>query len=458
VARSFDALVIGTGQAGPALAVRLAQAGRKVCIFERAAFGGTCVNNGCTPTKTMVASAYAAHMARRGADYGVEIPSVRVDLAKVRARKDEVVAKSSRGLEKWLASTDGVTIVKGHARFEDPRIVRVDGEAFTAPLIYLDVGGRSAKPDTDAAYLTSESVMDLAEVPAHLIVIGGSYIGLEFGQMFRRFGARVTVIEMMPRLIAREDRDVSRGVRQVLEKEGIDVRLEAKCISARRHAQGVEVKMDCHEGAPSVVATHVLFATGRVPNTDDLGLDKAGVKTDARGFVTVNDRLETSVPGIFALGDCNGRGAFTHTAYNDYEIVADNLLAGASRSVNDRIPIYALFTDPPLGRVGMTVEQARKSGAELLVGKMPMSRVSRAIERGETQGFMKVIVDKSSRKILGAAILGASGDEVVQSLLEAIRSGMTAEQVTHGVRIHPTVAELLPTILGELRPLADADE
>ena len=457
-ARAFDALVIGTGQAGPALAVRLAQAGRKVCIFERAAFGGTCVNNGCTPTKTMVASAYAAHMARRAGEYGVLVPEVRVDLAKVRARKDDVVAKSSGGLEKWLRSTDGVTVVREHARFDDARTVRANGESYTAPLIYIDVGGRSAKPDTDAAYLTSETVMDVLELPGHLLVVGGSYIGLEFAQVFRRLGSRVTVIEKMPRLIAREDRDVSRGVKQVLEKEGIEIRVEANCISARRHAEGVEVKMDCHEGAPSVVGTHVLFATGRVPNTDDLGLDKAGIKKDERGFIVVNDKLETSVPGVYALGDCNGRGAFTHTAYNDYEIVADNLLSGASRKVTDRIPIYALFTDPPLGRVGMTVEQAKKGGAELLVGKMPMSRVSRAIERGETQGFMKVIVDKASRRILGAAILGASGDEVVQSLLEAIRQGMTAEQVTHGVRIHPTVAELLPTILGELRPLGDADE
>ena len=451
--KRFDAIVIGTGQAGPALAWRLADAGRKVAVIEKGAFGGTCVNNGCTPTKTLVASAYVAHMARRAAEYGVDVGGVSVDMKRVKARKDKIVERSTKGVEKWMRETPNVTVFTGEAHFASPKTVEVNGDTLAADLIYIDVGGRSVKPEglNPGEYLTSETIMEVDFVPEHLVVVGGSYIGLEFGQMYRRFGAKVTVVEKAPRLIAREDADVSNVVRKILEKEGIEVRTGANCISAARRGDRVEVKMDCSEGAPTVSGSHVLFATGRVPNTDTLALDRAGIKVDARGFIVVNDALETSVPGIYALGDCNGRGAFTHTAYNDYEIVADNLLAGAHRKVSDRIPIYGLFIDPPLGRVGMTMAEAQKDGRKVLVGKRPMTGVARATERGETLGFMKVIVDASTKKLLGAAILGASGDEVVHSLLDAMRAGMTAEDIAHGVRIHPTVAELLPTTLGELR-------
>lgn len=451
--KKFDAIVIGTGQAGPALAWRLADAGRKVAVVEKGAFGGTCVNNGCTPTKTLVASAYVAHMARRAAEYGVDVGSVSVDMKRVKARKDKIVQRSTKGVEKWMRETPNVTVFTGEARFASAKTIEVNGDTLAADLIYIDVGGRSVKPEglAPGEYLTSETVMDVDFVPEHLIVVGGSYIGLEFGQMYRRFGAKVTIVEKAPRLIAREDSDVSNTVQKILEKEGVEVRTGANCLSAARRGDRVEVKVDCSEGAPAISGSHVLFATGRVPNTDTLAVERAGIKLDARGFVPVNDKLETAVPGIYALGDCNGRGAFTHTAYNDYEIVADNLLANADRKVSDRIAIYGLFIDPPLGRVGMTMAEAQKDGRKVLVGKRPMTGVARAMERGETLGFMKVIVDASTKKLLGAAILGASGDEVVHSLLDAMRAGMTAEQIAHGVRIHPTVAELLPTTLGELR-------
>ncbi|MGE5095122.1 MAG: FAD-containing oxidoreductase [Betaproteobacteria bacterium] len=454
--RRFDAIVVGTGQAGPALAQALAAAGRSVAVVERGAFGGTCVNNGCTPTKAMVASAYAAHMARRAADYGVEIAGeVRVDMRKVKARKDAIVGKSAQGVEKWMRSTQGVTVIQGHARFTGPHALAVGHATLEAELIFLDVGGRSAPPSDAQAggvpYLTSETVMDVDFLPEHLLVVGGSYVGLEFGQMFRRFGSRVTIVEMGPRLIAREDEDVSQAVREILEAEGIGIRTHAKCIGLGRKGDRVSMSLDCSEGAPRLEGTHVLWAAGRKPNTDDLGLDRAGIATDARGNITVGEDLQTNVRGVYALGDCNGRGAFTHTAYNDFEIVRDNLLHGASRKVSDRIPIYALYTDPPLGRIGMSLDEARKSGAQVLVGKYPMKRVARAVERGETQGFMKAVVDAKTRRLLGAAILGASGDEVVQTLVEAMYGRMTVDQVMHGVRIHPTVAELIPTMLADLR-------
>jgi pyruvate/2-oxoglutarate dehydrogenase complex dihydrolipoamide dehydrogenase (E3) component len=454
--RHFDALVIGTGQAGPALAAALAAAGRKVAVIERGAFGGTCVNNGCTPTKAMVASAHAAHMARRGGDYGVEIAcDVRVDMRKVRARKDAIVASSAQGVEKWMRSTENITVFQGHARFTAPKAIDVNGESLSGDLVFIDVGGRASRPSPGQAkgapYLTSETVMDLDSVPDHLVVVGGSYIGLEFGQMFRRFGSRVTVVEMGPRLIGREDEDVSRAMRGILEGEGIVVRTGAECIGFAPRGDRIAAAVDCAEGAPEVDASHVLWAAGRVPNTGDLGLDAAGIRTDKRGYIEVGDDLQTNVAGVYALGDCNGRGAFTHTAWNDYEIVRDNLLHGAARKVSDRIPIYALYTDPPLGRIGMSVAEARKSGAEVLVATYPMAKVARAVERGETQGFMKAVVDAKTRRLLGAAILGASGDEVVQTLVDAMYGRMTVDQVMHGVRIHPTVAELIPTLLENLR-------
>jgi len=458
MAKTFDAIVIGTGQAGPALAAALAAAGQRVAIVERGAFGGTCVNNGCTPTKAMVASAHAAHMARRSAEYGVDVGGeVRVDMRRVKARKDAIVAHSSGGVEKWLRGTANLTVLQGHARFTAPHAIEAGGEALEAPQVFIDVGGRSARPTAEQAHgvpcLTSETVMDVDTLPAHLAVIGGSYVGLEFAQMFRRFGARVTVVEMGPRLIGREDEDISQAVREILEGEGIAVRADAKCIGLASHAEGVSVSVDCRDGEPKVLASHVLWAAGRVPNTGDLGLEAAGIETDKRGYIRVGDDLQTSVAGVYALGDCNGRGAFTHTAWNDYEIVRDNLLHGASRKVTGRIPIYALYTDPPLGRIGASLAEAKRSGAALLCATYPMKRVSRAVERGETLGFMKAVVDAHTRRLLGAAILGASGDEVVQTLVEAMYAGLTVDDVMRGVRIHPTVAELVPTLLGELAPV-----
>ena len=456
---AYDAIIIGTGQAGPALAERLAKAGMRVAIIERGKFGGTCVNNGCTPTKTLVASAYVARLARRAAEYGVDISGpVKVDPVRVKARKDALVQRSTRGLEKWLRSLENVTVYTGHARFLDSHTVRVGTETLNAKRIFINVGGRPFVPKMPGLdrvpYLTNESMMDIDFLPEHLIVVGGSYVGLEFGQMYRRFGSRVTIVEMGPRLTGREDPEVSDALRDILAAEDIEIRLSAECLALEPTGDGILMRLDCVDGAPSATATHVLLAVGRVPNTDDLGLREAGMEVDALGYIKVDDTLRTSVESVYALGDCNGRGAFTHTAWNDYEIVADNLLSGANRKVSDRIPIYGLFTDPPLGRVGMSEAEARRAGRKLLIGRIPMTQVSRAREKGETQGFMKVLVDADSQQILGAAILGVGGDEVVHSLVDAMYARLPYTVVQHGVRIHPTVSELIPTLLGELTPAA----
>jgi pyruvate/2-oxoglutarate dehydrogenase complex dihydrolipoamide dehydrogenase (E3) component len=454
----FDAIVIGTGQAGPSLARRLVAAGRKVAVIERKHFGGTCVNTGCTPTKALVASAYAAHLARRHADYGVTIGGpIGVDMKAVKARKDAIVAPSRNGVERSLKSLEGCTVYQGHGRFVSPTTVQVGETLLEAPQIFINVGGRASVPPMpgldQVPYLTNSSMMDVDFLPEHLIIVGGSYIGLEFAQAYRRFGAKVTVIEMAPRLIAREDEDVSMGVADVLEAEGIELRLNATCLAVKKHADGVAVHVECTEGAPDVIGSHLLLAVGRRPNTDDLGLDKAGVATDARGFITVDDQLRTNMPGIFALGDCNGRGAFTHTSYNDFEIVAANLLDGDARRVTDRLTAYALYTDPPLGRCGMTEAEVRKSGRAALIATMPMEDVSRAFEKGETQGFMKLLVDKETRQFLGAALFGLSGDEIIHAVLDQMYAKAPYTVMARAMHIHPTVTELLPTMLGELREL-----
>jgi pyruvate/2-oxoglutarate dehydrogenase complex dihydrolipoamide dehydrogenase (E3) component len=455
---SFDAIVIGTGQSGPPLAARLSGAGMRVAVIEQDKFGGTCVNNGCIPTKTLVASAYAARVAQRAGEYGVEIDGpVRVDMKRVKARKDAVSGASNKGVESWMRTLPNATVYLGHARFVGPKTVRVNDDLLTADRIFINVGGRPRVPKMPGVeavpYLTNVSMMDVDALPEHLIVIGGSYIGLEFGQMYRRFGSRVTIVEMMPRLIAREDEDVSRGVQEIMEQEGIEVRLNAECLSLSREGGSVAVKLECTSGAPKVIGSHILLAIGRVPNTDDLGLEAAGIQTDERGYIVVDAQLRTTNAHAWALGDCNGKGAFTHTSYNDYEIVADNLLHEAGRKWTDRVTAYALFTDPPLGRVGMTETEVKRAGIQALAGKRPMTRVGRAVERGETFGFMKVVVDARSKRILGAAILGTTGDEVVHSLLDAIYAGVPYTAVLRGVRIHPTVSELIPTLLGELQPL-----
>lgn len=455
--KEFDAIIIGAGQAGPALAGRLTGTGMTVALVERKFFGGTCVNTGCTPTKTLVASAYAAHLARRAADYGVILEgSVRVDMRRVKARADAVVADSRNGVEQWLRAMAGCTVVEGHASFEAANKVRVGANLLTAPRVFVNVGGRASVPDIpgvgEVPFLNNRSMLELDHVPEHLVIVGGSYIGLEFAQMYRRFGAEVTVIEKGPHLIAREDEEISEAIREILIGEGIGVRTGAECISLAPHSRGVRVGVNCPEGEPTAVGSHVLLAVGRRPNTDDLGLEAAGVETDTRGYIKVDDRLATNVPGIWVLGDCNGRGAFTHTAYNDYEIIAANLLDGEQRRVSDRVPAYALYIDPPLGRAGMTEAQARESGRPLLVGSRPMSSVSRAVEKGETQGLMKVVVDAETRKILGAAILGTGGDEAIHGILDIMNAGVPYNVLQHAMHIHPTVSELIPTMLGEMRP------
>jgi pyruvate/2-oxoglutarate dehydrogenase complex dihydrolipoamide dehydrogenase (E3) component len=453
--RNFDAIIVGAGQAGPPLAGKLTEAGMKVALIERKLIGGTCVNTGCMPTKALVASAYAAYMARRAADFGVSTGAVAVDMAAVEARARKVILTARSNNERWLAGLEGLTLLSGHARFTGPRTIVVDGEELTAPKIFLNVGGRASVPDLPGAdkvpHLDNTDMVALDRLPRHLVVVGGSYIGLEFAQMYRRFGAEVTVVERATHLIAHEDEDISDAVRTILEDEGVTVRTGANCIALAphtdEHEQGVAVSIDCFKGQPVIHGSHVLLAVGRRPNTDDLGLDAAGVATDQRGYVTVNDKLETSAPGIWALGDCNGRGAFTHTAYNDFEIVAANLLDGEHRSLSQRVVGYALYIDPPLARVGMSETEARRSGRRILVSTRPMTRVGRAIEKGETKGLMKLVADAETHRILGAAILGTGGDEAIHGIVDMMSADQPLSALRWAVPIHPTVSELIPTLI-----------
>lgn len=454
----YDDIIIGTGQAGPALARRLAGTGRKVAVIERGLFGGTCVNTGCIPTKTLVASAEAAYMARRAAEFGVVVGGpVSLDMKRVKARKDGVVAKSRKGVEAGLVRTKSCTVYRGQARFVGPRELRVGADLLSAERIFINVGGRAAAPPMpgldQVAHFTNSTMMNVDFVPPHLVIVGGSYIGLEFAQMYRRFGSAVTVIEMGPRLIAREDEDVSAAVHDILAREGIEIRLNAKCLSVAKAGAGISVGIDCSEGVPEVSGSHLLLATGRRPNTDDLGLDAAGIAQDSRGYIMVDDQLRTNVAGVWAMGDCNGRGAFTHTAWNDFEIVAANLLDNDPRRVGDRITAYALFIDPPLGRAGMTETEVRKSGRPALTAKLPMADVGRAVEKGATQGFMKVTIDAETKLILGAAVLGVGGDEIVHSFLDLMYARAPYTVMLRAMQIHPTVSEFIPSMLGDLVPL-----
>ena len=455
---TYDAVVIGTGQAGPPLAARAAAEGWRVAIVERHLLGGTCVNAGCVPTKALVASARAVHMARRGDEFGFDVGGQpTVDMKRVKARMEAISGASSERVGRWIDSIDAVDLVRGHAVFDGPNRVVVGERVLETERVFLNVGARPRVPEfaglADVDFLTSTSVMQLDEVPDHLIIVGGSYIGLEFAQIHRRLGAQVTVIEQGPRLIARDDPDISDAVRAVLEAEGITVRLNAECMGFARHTDGIMATVECGEGPPQIVGSHLLLAVGRIPNTDDLGLDTVGVETDRRGFITVDDQLQTNVDGIWALGDCNRRGAFTHTSYNDHEIVVANLFDDDPRRVSDRIACYGLFIDPPLGRAGMTEAQARDSGRNVLVGKRPMKHVGRAVEMSETAGLMKFLVDADTGELLGGAIFGINGDEVIHSLLDVMYAKASYTTIARAMHIHPTVAELVPTTLQSLTPL-----
>ena len=451
----FDAIIVGAGQAGPPLAGRLTAAGQRVAVVERKLIGGTCVNNGCIPTKTLVASAHAAHLARRSNEFGIGTGSISVDMAKVKARKDGIMLADRKGVEDWLEGMDGCTVFRGHASFEDSHTLRVGDQILHADRIFLNVGGRAVIPDIpgldDIEYLTNVSILELDTLPHDLVIVGGSYIALEFAQMYQRFGAQVTVVERGPRLASREDDEVSTAIREILEAEGIDIVVGADDVRITKEDKGFELIPAA--GAAPIRGTHLLLAVGRRPNTDDLGLEAAGVQTDARGYIVVDDQLKTNVDHIWAMGDCNGKGAFTHTSYNDFEIVAANLLDDDPRRVSDRIPTYALYIDPPLGRAGLTVDEVRKSGRKALVGKRPMTKVGRAVEKGETQGFMQVVVDADTHQILGAAILGVGGDEAIHCILDVMSAKAPYTTLSRTVHIHPTVSELIPTMLEEMSPL-----
>ena len=456
--KKLDAIIIGTGQAGPSLSARLAGAGMKVAVIERKLFGGTCVNTGCIPTKTLVASARAAYMARRAADFGVMIDgSVTVDMKKVKERKDDIAGRSNHEVPDWMKKMTNLTVFQGQASFEGANTVSVGDERLEADNIFINVGARAFIPPMpgleQVEFLTNSSMMQVDFLPEHLIIIGGSYIGLEFGQMYRRFGSEVTIVEMASRLIQRDDEDVSETVKEILENEGVNIRLNAECITAAKHGDKVAVGVDCKSSDKEITGSHLLLAVGRVPNTHDLGLDKAGIEVDERGYIVVDDQLRTNVPGVWALGDCNGKGAFTHTSYNDFEIIAANLLDNDPRRVSDRILCYGLYIDPPLGRVGMTEAQVRQSGRKALIGKRSMTQIGRAREKGETQGFMKILIDVDTKEILGAAILGVGGDEVIHSILDVMYAKKPYTLIQRAVHIHPTVSELIPTMLGDLKPL-----
>lgn len=454
----FDAIVVGAGQAGPALAARCAREGLRTAVIERHHFGGTCVNVGCVPTKTLVASARAVRQAQRGAEYGFDAGDIRVNMARVKARKEGIVLHSRQAVEAWMRGLAHTEVLTGDARFVAPATLQVNGRQLTAPRIFLNVGGRSVRPDLqgidEVPTLDNVSIMELETVPEHLVIVGGSYIGLEFAQMMRRFGAQVTVVERSARLLPREDADVSDGIREILQAEGVRFELEAECLSLAPNAGRITVGAQCANERAPIVASHVLLAVGRRPNTDGLGLEHAGIRMDAKGYIEVDDQCRTSAAGVWAVGDCNGRGAFTHTAWNDHEIVVANLFDTDPRRISDRIPCYALFIDPALGRMGMSETEARASGRRVLMGKMTMQKVGRAREAGETQGFMKVLVDADTRLLLGAAILGLNGDEVVHSLLDQMAAGQACDVMARTVHIHPTVSELLPTLLQQLKPLA----
>lgn len=454
----FDAIIIGAGQAGPFLAARLAAAGQKTALIERTHLGGTCVNDGCTPTKTLVASARAAWLARHASAWGVKVEGhVSVDMKAVKARKDGVVNASRKRLTDWLANHAKLEILRGTAKFTAPNAVIVGKRSLTAPKIFINTGTAPNTPDwpglSSVPYFTNTTIMDIETLPDHLVIAGAGPAGLEFAQIYARFGAKVTVIDRGPRLARREDADIAAAMRAILAADGVSFLFHTHVESVVKAGHGVLLSLNTEGRRASVEASHLLLALGRIPNSADLGLEAAGLAVDEHGYIPVDAHLRTVQPGIWAMGDINGRGAFTHTAYNDFEIVADNLLDNGNRSIADRIPVHGLFIDPPLGRIGMSEDEARASGKKVLMATMPMSRVSRAHERGETQGLMKVLVDASTKRVLGAAILGIGGDEVVQALLQVMAGDLPYTVMQQAMPIHPTVSELLPTLLSDLKPL-----
>ncbi|MGA0601602.1 FAD-containing oxidoreductase [Caulobacter sp. KR2-114] len=458
MSRHFDALIIGAGQSGPFLAVKLANAGRQVALVERKGLGGTCVNNGCIPTKTLIASARVARDVRQAGDYGVKLQGgFTVDMAAVKARKDGVVNASIDGLESWVAATDNLTLIRSEARFTGPRTLDAGGETLTADQVFIDTGGRPVIPDWAAASgvacLTNLEMMDLDVLPGHLLIVGGSYIGLEFAQMYRRFGAPVTVVEYGDRLIGREDPEVSDAVRAMVEAEGVKVLTGARDFALEKTAAGARLTLTSHGAPVTLEGSHVLLAVGRKPNVESLDLAAGGVALDARGYIQVDDQLRTTADGVWAMGDVNGHGAFTHTSYNDFEIVAANLLNHDERRLSQRIPCYALFTDPPLARIGKSEAEVRATGRPALVATLPMTRVGRARERGETTGFMKVLADAETKLILGASLFCIEGDEAIHSLLDVMAAGLPYTVIQRTMHIHPTVSELIPTLLEGMQPL-----
>ncbi|HSI78230.1 MAG TPA: FAD-containing oxidoreductase [Lunatimonas sp.] len=452
----FDAIIIGSGQAGTPLAFKMAAKGKKVAFIEKEHLGGTCLNVGCTPTKTYVASARRMFDALNGEALGVSIPKgTQLNLSQVKQRKDKMIKKSVDGMTAGIEKNEHITLIKGIAQFTDTHTVEVNGEELSAEQVFINVGARPYIPEglKGVNYLTNQSILELEHLPEHLIIIGGSYIGLEFGQMFRRFGSKVTIIEKSNRIISREDEDVSREIQRVMEREGVEFRLNATCVGAREEKDGqLLVSVTCEKGLPEISGSHVLVAVGRTPNTDLLQLEAAGIKTNEQGYIQVTDRLETNVAGVYALGDCNGKGAFTHTAYNDFEIINANLFEQGSRKVSDRILTYGLFVDPPLGRAGITLQEAKDQKLDFLVGYRDMKRIARAKEKGETDGFIRIIVDKKTEKILGATVLGVGGDEIISSILNVMYGGNPYTVIRDGVFPHPTVSELIPTLLENLQP------
>jgi pyruvate/2-oxoglutarate dehydrogenase complex dihydrolipoamide dehydrogenase (E3) component len=453
----YDAIVIGSGQAGNPLADDLVDHGWTVALIEKGHLGGTCINTGCTPTKTMIACAQVAHYARNAARWGVRTGEVGVDLRRIVERKDEIVQRFRDGKQSAVDSRERLRLYRGPARFLEPHRVAVAEQELEAPRIFVNTGTRPGIPSIQGlesvAYLTNESLMELTDVPDHLVVIGGGYIGLEFGQMFRRFGSRVTIVHRGDALLAREDADVVEELQKALEAEGLQFHLKARPTRATARAGKIEVTVESGGGVQQVTGSHLLLATGRRPNTDDLGLENAGVKVDARGFIQVNDKLETNVPGIWALGDVKGGPAFTHISYNDYQIVFGNLMEGKDLSIRDRIVPYSVFTDPQLGRVGMTEREARETGRRLKIGKIPMAWVARAIERDETAGLMKLVVEAESDRILGAAILGTEGGELVQILGALMLARAPYTLLKGAIYIHPTLAEGFYALMDDVKPV-----